>query len=76
MAAETFIAAAVANGGGRGGRRCEGDLRSGGVLFVQDVIMAGSVEEEDAGVAVFREDVVIHCPALASVHVLHQDGDV
>lgn len=57
-----FIAAVVANGLG--------------VLFVQDVIMAGSVEEEDAGIAIFRKDVVIDCPALASVHVLHQDGDV
>lgn len=48
----------------------------GGVLFVQDVVMAGSVEKEDAGVAVFGEDVVIDCPTLTSVHVLHQDGDV
>lgn len=59
-------------GGGDSGK---GDLGPG-VLFVQDVIMAGSVEEEDAGVAVFGEDVVIDCPTLASVHVLHQDGDV
>lgn len=64
-----FVAAAVAYGAGWGWRR----LR---VLFVQDVIMAGSVEEEDAGVTIFGEDVVIDCPALASVHVLHQDGDV
>lgn len=55
--------------------RMGGDLGPG-VLFVQDVIMAGSVEEEDAGVTVFGEDVVIDCPTLASVHVLHQDGDV
>lgn len=38
--------------------------------------MARSVEKEDAGVAVFGEDVVIDCPTLTSVHVLHQDGDV
>lgn len=70
VAAEMFIAAAMAAGGRR-----EGDLGPG-VLFVQDVIMAGSVEEEDAWVTVFREDMVIDCPTLASVHVLHQDGDV
>lgn len=70
VAAEMFIAAAMAAGGLR-----EGDLGPG-VLFVQDVIMAGSVEEEDAWVTVFGEDMVIDCPTLASVHVLHQDGDV
>lgn len=70
VAAEMFIAAAIAAGGRR-----EGDLGPG-VLFVQDVIMAGSVEEEDAWVTVFGEDMVIDCPTLASVHVLHQDGDV
>lgn len=70
VAAEMFIAAAMAAGGRR-----EGDLGPG-VLFVQDVIMAGSVEEEDAWVTVFGEDMVIDCPTLASVHVLHQDGDV
>lgn len=76
VAAEMFIASAVANGGGgAGGGGGGGDLGPG-VLFVQDVIMAGSVEEEDAGVTVFGEDVVIDCPTLASVHVLHQDGDV
>lgn len=64
-----FIAAAVAYGVGWGW----GGLR---VLFVQDVIMARSVEEEDAGVTIFGEDVVIDCPTLASVHVLHQNGDV
>lgn len=70
-----FVAAAVANGGAGGGTLGRG-VGGGGLLFVQDVIMAGSVEEEDAGVAVFGEDVVIDCPALTSVHVLHQDGDV
>ena len=47
-----------------------------GVLFVQDVVMAGSIEEEDARVAAFGEDVVIDCSSLSSVHVLHQDGYV
>jgi len=47
-----------------------------GVLFVQDVVMAGSIEEENAWVAAFRENVVIDCSSLSSVHVLHQDGYV
>lgn len=47
-----------------------------GVLFVQDVIMARSIEKEDAWVAAFRKDVVIDCSSLSSIHVLHQDGYV
>lgn len=47
-----------------------------GVLFVQDVVMARSVEEEDARVTPFRENMVIDCPSFSSVHVLHQDGYV
>lgn len=47
-----------------------------GVLFVQDVVMARSIEEEDAWVAAFGEDVVIDCSALSSIHVFHPDGYV
>ena len=59
----------TAGGGGGGGLWP-------GVLFVQDVIMAGSVEEEDAWVAAFGEDVMIDCSTFSSVHVLNQDGYV
>lgn len=71
VAAEPF-AAAVRVQQGAGGW---GGLEPG-VLFVQDVVMAGSVEEEDAWVTPFGEDVVIDCPSLSSIHVLHQDGYV
>lgn len=47
-----------------------------GVLFVQDVVMAGSVQQEDARVAALWEDVVIYSSSFPSVHVLHQDGHV
>lgn len=59
--------------------RTTGGERGGlwlGVLFVQDVVMARSIEEENAWVASFGENVMIDCSSFASIHVLHQDGHV
>lgn len=46
------------------------------ILFVQDVIVAGSVKKENARLAALWKYVVVDCPTLTSVHVLHQDGHV
>ena len=45
-------------------------------LFVQDVVVAGPVQQEDARDAALGEDVVVDGAPLAAVHVLHQDGHV
>lgn len=51
-------------------------IYGGRVLFVEDVIVAGPIQQEDAGVASFGKNVVIDSPSLSPVHVLHQDGHV
>lgn len=61
--------------GAAAGAAADGGLWSG-VLFVQDVVMAWSIEQEDARVAALGEDVVIYSSSFPSVHVLHQNGYV